>query len=104
MCNHENNPTHIMLIIYSFDTDYVSVPCDSFEEGLLLIDKYIAEEKHIVETESEYHPTILEMTTGEKIFSYTDSEYYDIRPDNYYEHDYAMYKVIEINHNTPPVN
>ena len=99
-----SNPTYTMLILYSFDSDYVSVPCDSFDEGLKIMNYCIEKEKHIVETESEYHPTILELATGEKIFSYTDSEFYDIRPDNYHEHDYALYKVIEINHNPTSAN
>lgn len=89
----------MLLITYSFDTDYVSIPCETEEEALELMEQYLKEEKRIVETESEYVPTIVDLDTYEKVFSYTDSEFFAIGPDNYFEHDYALYKIIEIGHN-----
>ena len=90
------NTNFIMLITYSFDTDYVSIPCEKEEEAYHWMDKLLREEIEIVEKEKEYTPKVLEIDEAEKILVYYDDDY--THYDDYYEHDYAMYKIIEVNH------
>ena len=75
----------IMLITYSFDTDYVSVPCKTEEEALCVLHKYMQDEIKVTQEEREYTPQVIKMS---------DTEYY-----LYSDHDYAVYKVIEARHN-----
>lgn len=91
---------YIMLITYSFDTDYVIIPCESEEEAKRIMEEYFEDEINCVLKESEYQPTRITMDDHESVLVYFDQEYqeYNIDASNYQEHDYAVYKVIEIDH------
>ena len=90
----------IMLIAYSFDTDYVSVPCKTEEEALCVLHKYMQDEIKITQKEREYTPQVIKMSDTEYYLSYADAEYCGIvDAGNYSDHDYAVYKVIEARHN-----
>lgn len=90
----------MMLITYSFDTDYVCVPCETEEEAVRVMHKYLDDEIGIVREEQGYTPQVIKTGETETILSYADEECYGrIDAGNYSEHDYAVYKVIEIGHN-----
>ena len=88
---------YVMLITYCFDTDYVAVPCKDEAEAITVLNNFLNEEIAIIRDECEYSPHVLEFSDVEKILVYSDDE--GIDADNYFEHDYAVYKVIEIGHN-----
>ena len=77
--------THIMLITYSFDSDYVSIPCPSEEEAIKLLHEYLNEEVNITENECEYTPIIREYSDDEIELIYSGD-------------DVATYRVVEIDH------
>ena len=83
---------YVMLITYSFDIDYVAVPCRSEEEALCVMKKYLDDEMRIVMEEHDYTPAVIDMCDTEKVLVYFDPEEGEIAADNYYEHDYAVYK------------
>ena len=92
------NPKYIMLITYSFDFDYISVPCMTKEEAVKTMNSYIKEEINTIRAKNEYDPVVLNLCDTEKIFVYAPDEYSYVDSANYYEYDYATYKVIEIFH------
>ena len=89
----------IMLITYSFDTEYVSVPCDTDEEAIAKLREYLAEETEIVEREFGYTPVVREHSDTEvELFYIDDLDYVDS------DTDIATYKVIEIDHCVRPAD
>lgn len=90
----------IMLITYSFDTDYVSVPCKTEEEALCVLHKYMQDEIKVTQEERGYTPQVIKMSDTEYYLSYADAECCGmVDAGNYSDHDYAVYKVIEARHN-----
>ena len=90
----------VMLITYSFDTDYVSVPCETEEEALCVLHQYMQDEIKLVKRERGYTPVVIEMDETEFILSYEDEENSgEVNAQNYTDRDYASYKVIEVRHN-----
>ena len=90
----------IMLITYSFDTDYVCVPCETEEEAVRVMQKYLDNEIGIVREEQGYAPQVIKTGETEIVLSYADERYYGkVDAGSYSDHDYAVYKVIEIGHN-----
>lgn len=88
---------YIMLITYSFDTEYVSVPCDTEEEAVAKLCEYLIEERGIIERKFGYTPVIRKHTDTEVELFYVDNLDY-VNPDT----DIATYKVIEIDHCVRP--
>ena len=89
-----------MLITYSFDTDYVCVPCETEEEANRVLQKYLRDEIRIVKEEQGYTPQVVAFDETEVVLSYTKKETFGkVDENNYVEHDFATYKVIEIGHN-----
>lgn len=76
-----------MLITYSFDLDYVAIPCDTEQEAIKILNKYLKEEIKTVEDECEYTPSII----------HHDNTDIELLYDGY-SSDVATYKVIEIGH------
>lgn len=89
----------LMLITYSFDIDYVAVPCETEEDAIREMDRYLETEIGIVKNEHDYTPIVLTMSETEKILVYEDIER-GINETNYMPFDHAVYKVVEISHNT----
>lgn len=90
----------MMLITYSLDTDYVCVPCETKEEAVRVMQKYLDDEIGIVREKQGYTPQVIKTGETETILSYADEECYGrVDAGNYSDHDYAVYKVIEIGHN-----
>ena len=77
--------THIMLITYSFDSDYVSIPCSSEKEAIERLHEWLNEEIRITEKENEYTPEMREYSDVEVELVYSGD-------------DVATYRVIEIDH------
>ena len=76
-----------MLIEYSFDLDYVAVPCSSEREAIKIRDEYIYKEIEEERNTIGYTPIVRR---------YED----DLTVDLVYSHDdVATYRVIEIGHN-----
>lgn len=88
---------YIMLITYSFDTDYVSVPCETEQEAIKKMEEYLENEIEVTADECGYRPTVVDTeTVTEKILVY-ESELDE--PMRYKLYDHAIYKVIDVNHN-----
>ena len=85
---------YIMLITYSFDTDYVAKPCATEEEAIAELNKYLDKEVETVKTECEYMPIIIRYGESEVKLVYTDDKWEYANEDI----DTATYKVIEIGH------
>jgi predicted RNase H-like HicB family nuclease len=85
---------YIMLITYSFDGDYVSVPCETEEEAIQKMNEYLKEEVETVIKESEYIPIVKRYDDSlEAELFYIDNEMYiDTNT------DIGRYKVIKIDH------
>lgn len=88
---------YIMLITYSFDCEYFAIPCKTEEEAILMMDEYLNLEVYTVERESGYSPTVLINDETEKVICYTPLS---VDHDDYHDYDYAVYKVIDVYHNT----
>ena len=85
---------YLMLITYSFDTDYVAKPCATEGEAIAELNKYLDEEIKIIKKESGYDPIVERYSEQEVKLVYTDNVWdYDEG-----EVDTATYKVIEIGH------
>lgn len=88
----------LMLITYSFDVDYVAVPCATEEDAIREMDRYLEKETGIVKSEQDYTPIVLTMSETEKILVYEDIDS-GISETNYMPFDHSVYKVVEISHN-----
>ena len=95
--NTRHSATYTMLITYSFDIDYVSVPCSTEAEARMWLEKYLNEEIGTIERESGYKARVIRFSSTEIVLVYGDGND-TVGPDDYYEHDYAMYKIVEIEH------
>ncbi len=94
---------YLMLITYSFDTEYVAVPCDTEEEAIKVLNKYLDEEIRTVIEESDYAPTVREFDETEKELSYeSEAELINMSAKELLNVDKATYKVIEIGHGVLP--
>lgn len=84
---------YVMLLTYNFTTDYSAVPCETEEEAIKVMHKWIDAEIETVKTECGYEPVVKEYSDDEMVIAYTDDElYFDLYTDA------ATYKVIEIGH------
>ena len=82
---------YIMLITYSFDSDYVAVRCETEKEAIDKLNEYLNEEIETVEEESEYTPIVREhMDTLKELIYEEDEAYIDSNT------DIAEYRVIEV--------
>lgn len=82
---------YIMLITYSFDTDYIVVRCETEKEAINKLNEYLNEEIEVVKDESEYTPIVREHMDTLKELIYEEAEEY-IDSDS----DIAEYRVIEV--------
>jgi hypothetical protein len=81
----------VMLITYSFDSDYVAVKCETEKEAIDKLNEYLDEEIKTVEEESEYTPVVREhMDTLKELIYEEDEAYIDS------DTDIAEYRVIEV--------
>lgn len=74
-------------------TYYIAVPCKDKEEAIGVLNDYLNDEIAIIQVESKYTPHVLELSATEKILVYSDDD--SIDADNYFEYDYAVYKMIK---------
>ena len=88
---------YIMLITYSFDSEYVAIPCETEDEAINWLNTYLKREVQTVIDESEYEPIVRDITETEKELIYEEDEVY-VNSDS----DIATYKVIEIGNNFYP--
>lgn len=82
---------YAMIILYSWDLDYISKPFNTEEEAIQAMNDYLNQEIEIIRKESNYDPIVKKNDDTETILLYTDDKY---RTDA----DKAIYKVIEIPH------
>ena len=95
--NLMDNITHIMLITYSFDSDYIAVPCTSKQEAINQLHKYLNKEVETVIHESEYEPIVREHLDTLVELIYTEDEgYVDSNT------DITTYRIIEIGNGYNP--
>jgi len=81
----------VMLITYSFDSDYVAVKCETEKEAIDKLNEYLDEEIKTVKEESEYTPIVIEhMDTLKELIYEEDEGYIDSGT------DIAEYRVIEV--------
>lgn len=81
----------VMLITYSFDSDYVAVKCETEKEAIDKLNEYLDEEIKTVEKESEYTPVVREhMDTLKELIYEEDEACIDS------DTDIAEYRVIEV--------
>lgn len=92
------NVNFILLITYSFNTDYISVPCETEEEAFNWMDRLTKEEIGKVKREEGYTPQLLETDDDEKILVYHEAFDACDYLEDYYDYDYVTYRIIEINH------
>lgn len=85
---------YLMLITYSFDTDYVAKPCATEGEAIAELNRYLDEEIETIKKESGYDPIVQRYGEQEVKLVYTDNVW-DYAEG---EADTATYKVIEIGH------
>lgn len=83
---------YIMLITYSWDSDYVAVPCETENEAITWLNKYLDDEIEVIKTESEYEPKVVRHDEDLVELLYTEDNYVDS------DTDVATYRVIEIGH------
>ena len=84
---------YIMLITYSFDSDYITIPCDTEEEAVGKLNKYLEEEVEIIKNEHDYEPIVKRHGETDIELIYTDDETVEDFADT------AYYRVVETNHN-----
>ena len=85
---------YLMLITYSFDTDYVAKPCATEDEAITELNKYLNEEIETVKKECEFTPIVIRYSDDEVKLVYTNNKWDYVNE----EVDTATYKVIEIGH------
>ena len=91
---------YLMLIMYSYDCDYVAVPCNSKEEAEEWRNKYLEDEIKTVKKENGYTPVIEEIEEEDSVkFIYMDEEEYDR---GYGDEDFSIYRIIKIGHGHHP--
>jgi hypothetical protein len=88
---------YIMLITYSFDSDYVAVPCKTEAEAIDWMNTYINHEIQTVTSQDGYAPIVREHSETENELIYERDEAY-IDSDS----SWASYKVIEIGNGFRP--
>lgn len=82
---------YIMVITYSWDTAYVAVPCNTYEDAVETLNSYLKEEIETIKEECEYEPIVWERTVDLKELVYEESDLYiDSKT------DVAEYRVIEV--------
>ena len=87
----------IMLITYSFDSDYIAVPCETEEEAIEWLNVYLKREVQTVIDENEYKPVVREyMDTLKELVYEEDENFIDS------DADIAEYRVIEIGNGFRP--
>lgn len=84
---------YLLLITYSWDSDYVAIPCETEAEAIEWLEKYLTEEIATVLNESEYEPILRKHSDTEAELVYEEAE--EAVNSNT---DVATYKVIEIGH------
>lgn len=91
---------YVMLITYSFDTEYIAIPTETEAEAIDTLHMYLNDEVEYVKIADEYNPVVIKMSETEIVLVYFNQEFESepISADNYYEHDHSVYKVIEIGH------
>ncbi len=93
---------YIMLITYSFDTDYIAIPCNTEEEAKEWLEKYLHEEILTIKNENEYEPIVKRNTDndveliyeeeGDLISDSSDRSYYKIiKPGNGFNKNTKFY-------------
>ena len=85
------NMNYIMLILYSWDLDYIAKPFATEKEAIQEMNRYLNKEIEIIRKENEYEPIVKYNDDTEVILLYTDDEYQS-------DADKAVYKVIETSH------
>lgn len=81
---------YIMLITYSWDSDYIAVPCNDDIEAMEWLNRYLDEEVKTIREENEYEPTIIRHNDELVELMYDEELAIDSNT------DVATYRVIEI--------
>ena len=89
---------YVLSITYSFDTDYLAVPCHSYEEAKEWMQRYLAAEVETVKEESEYQPSVIALSDDETVLVYEKS----VDGSHYKEFEYATYKIMELGNGHNP--
>ena len=84
---------YTMLITYSFDSDYVAIPCETEAEAKEWLEKYLKEEILTVINESEYEPFVRRHSDTEVELVYETDEIYVTA-----ETGIASYRIIKQGH------
>ena len=85
----------IMLVEYSWDVDYIAVPCEDREEALEWRQKYIELEIQTERNEKGYTPSVVNVNDTETVLIYAEG-IKDYSAVSEYEH--MTLKIIEIGH------
>ena len=94
-----------LLITYSFDADYVSVPCETEDEAIEAMKEDIRRERAIIKEEHGYVPKVLNISETEKYLVYCPEDENPETVDvddwkSYLTEDFTVYMVIETGHNS----
>ena len=82
---------YVMLITYSWDSDYVAVPCETEREAIDWLTKYLDDELGVIRDENEYEPIVKRYSDGLVDLMYEEDEIFVDSAT-----DIATYRVIEI--------
>lgn len=86
---------YIVLITYSFDSDYVLIPCKTEKEAINIMDKLLTEEIKVVKNEGEYTPSVINYGFDEKVLVYFEDVTID---DDFLDIDHASYRIFDVNY------
>ena len=91
---------YVLVVTHCFDTSYTAFSYPTEEEALRKMDFYLNKEVKTTRESRGYTPKIMSFCDTEKGLVYSDLD--DIDTSNYYEHDYSIFKVIELEHDYHP--
>ena len=86
--------SYLMLITYSFDSNYVAIPCSTESDSRAVLEKYLKEEILTVINESEYEPIVRRYDDVNIVELIYESD--ETLIDN--ATDIATYRIIELEH------
>ena len=87
---------YILVITCNFDGGYVAKKCKTYEDAVKMLNDFSRDEIEIVNTESEYEPSVLRWEEDDVTLVYASGYTKEEMNRNYAIEDCAYYKILKI--------
>lgn len=87
---------YIFTITYNFDGSGVAKKCETMEEAIKMLHKYLDEEVSAVKVESKYEPSVLDWSEDDVVLVYAEGYTKETKDRSYALEDCAYYRIFKV--------